>query len=312
MEEKNYLGRQYMKPFPKIVKNGAISAHSHEPTPMVYKGRFIRLENHGKMRNREIHIVDYFTNELLSVIEPNGTWFYSGYCEGDKLYAFSTWENKMYRFETTDLKNWEKKLVLEFPENFELFNTSICKGDGKYVAAIEGAWAGQSKLVQNDGINPYVGVHYTCFFAESPDLENWTLLPFEDAYTPTRYNACPAIRYCDGYYYMICLEELPLVRYAPYMYRTADFKTWEAGMCNPLFIASEEDRHTKPGVTLDPETEFENARGIIVNNSDVDLCEYEGKTYINYLGGDQGNSWCGLLCEAVYDGPLDEYLKANF
>ena len=55
-----------------------------------------------------------------------------------------------------------------------------------------------------------------------------------------------------------------------------------------------------------------NAKGIIVNNSDVDLCEYEGKTYINYLGGDQGNSWCGLLCEAIYDGPLDEYLKANF
>ena len=49
-----------------------------------------------------------------------------------------------------------------------------------------------------------------------------------------------------------------------------------------------------------------------INNSDVDLCEYEGKTVIVYCSGNQGVTWGGMYCEAVYDGPLDEFLRANF
>ena len=48
------------------------------------------------------------------------------------------------------------------------------------------------------------------------------------------------------------------------------------------------------------------------NNSDVDLCEYNGKTVIVYCSGNQGVTWGGMYCEAVYDGPLDEFLRANF
>ena len=311
VKEVNYFGRRFMKPFPKIRKNGVISDSGGEPSPFIYQGRMLRLECDG---SRGAVIKEYFTGQVLaSGIGAEGVRFYVGYCENDRVYVFGTKRNQVYRFVSDDLQNWEASVVLEMPDIFLLFNTSVCRGDGKYMMAIECAWAG---LITGDEANtvenPYIGNFFTEFFAESPDLEHWTLLPLEDAYTKERYNACPDLHYCDGYYYMVCLEELPLKRYAPYMYRTRDFKTWEMGMCNPLFIASEEDRHVKPGVVIDPETAARNERAVIVNNSDVGMCEYQGKTYINYVGGDQGNSWGGLICEAVYDGPLEEYLKANF
>lgn len=312
MVETNYFGKVFAKPFPKIQKNGAIAYRVGEPSIFVYKGRLLALENRGPMLNRQGCIVDYFTRELLSEMKGEGDRFLSAFCDEDRIYVFSTLENQVYRYVTEDLKTWTKSLVLEFPDIFRLFNTSVCKGDGKYMMAVEAAWAGLRTGKEKNTGNPYIGVHFTEFFAESTDLEHWTLYPFEDGYTPERYNACPCLRYCNGYYYMICLEELPLTRYAPYMYRTKDFKEWEMGMCNPIFIASEEDRHTKPGYYIDPEVEEKNAHSTNINNSDVDICEFEGKTYINYLTGTQGDTWHGCLCEAIYDGPMAEYLEGNF
>jgi hypothetical protein len=42
----------------------------------------------------------------------------------------------------------------------------------------------------------------------------------------------------------------------------------------------------------------------------VDLCEFEGKTYIYYLTGDQGGY--GIMCEAIYEGPVNEFLQSFF
>lgn len=307
----NYVGKTFMKPFPKIRKTGTVSDSGGEPCLFVYQDRLLRLE--CAEENRAV-IKDYFGGEIIACdIGSDGVYFYSCYCESDQVYVFGTKENKVYRFVSDDLQNWTESVVLEMPDIFELFNTAVCKSNGKYMMAIECAWAGITKGVPAEAVNnPYIGNFFTEFFAESPDLEHWTLLPLEDAYTKDRYNACPDLHYCDGYYYMICLETLPLSRYAPYMYRTKDFKTWEIGMYNPLFIASEEDRHVKPGVTLPEHIVAQNETAVCINNSDVSICEYQGKTYINYVSGDQGHTWGGLICEAVYDGPLEEYLKANF
>lgn len=310
MKEINYEGKTFMKPFPKLQKNGAISSGGGEPSPFIYQSRLLRLECAG---GRAV-IKEYFTSEVISRnIGSSGVRFYSCFCENDRIYIFGTKENKVHRFVSDDLQNWTEAVVLEMPDIFQLFNTSVCKGEGKYMMAIECAWAGITKGKPASAVNnPYVGTCFTEFFAESSDLEHWTLLPLEDAYTKDRYNACPDLHYCDGYYYMICLEMLPLKRFAPYMYRTRDFQTWEMGLCNPLFIASEEDRHVKIGVSIPENIAAKNKTAMIVNNSDVGMCEYQGKTYINYVSGDQGNSWGGLVCEAVYEGSLEEYLKANF
>ena len=319
MREINYKHRDSMKGFPVLHKNGAVTMTDGECTPFVYKGRLMCLENHwegfGGLPGPCAAIFDYFSRETYTPVGGDGTRFYSAYCENDRVYVYGTKANCIYCYDSDDLHSWRKTLVLEMPEMFDLFNTSVCKGDGKYVMAIEGAWAGQSTGDQQNKVgNPYIGEYYTEFFAESYDLFHWTNLPFEKSYTTERYCACPALRYCDGYYYMICLERLPGVRYAPYMYRTADFETWEMGLYNPLFIPSEEDRKIKEGVELPEDLVRANAYHVDINNSDVDLCEFEGKTYMLYATGHQGGAggMNGLNCEITYDGTLEQYLKANF
>ncbi len=47
-----------------------------------------------------------------------------------------------------------------------------------------------------------------------------------------------------------------------------------------------------------------------LNNSDMDLCEFRGKTIITYSwGNQQGTEFLG---EAVYDGTLASFLKGFF
>jgi hypothetical protein len=47
-----------------------------------------------------------------------------------------------------------------------------------------------------------------------------------------------------------------------------------------------------------------------INNSDVDLIELDGRTYVNYFTGNQ-NDW-GDLKWAVYDGPMPEFFASYF
>ena len=46
------------------------------------------------------------------------------------------------------------------------------------------------------------------------------------------------------------------------------------------------------------------------NNSDVDFCEYRGRTIITYSWGNQRGT--EFLAEAVYDGTLASFLKGFF
>lgn len=320
MREINFTGRKTMRGFPRLKKSGAILGNNGEATPFVWRDRLLLLQNLwsgiGETPGPCGLIADYFTGETLSSpIGGDGCRFYSAYSENDRVSVFAAHDNKVYRYESGDLQNWIRRTAVEFPDNFELFNTSVCRGDGKYMMAVEAAWAGQGSGDQENKIgNPYIGVYYTEFFAESADLENWTVLPFEKCYTKARYCACPALRYTGGYYYMICLEELPLTHYAPYIYRTKDFETWEIGLYNPILLASEEDRTVKKGVILPEDIVRLNETMVDINNSDVDLCEYKGKTYVVYCSGNQGitREFNGLVCEAVYDGPMSELLEAYF
>ena len=298
---------------PVIQKNGIIYPKSSEMSIFVHKGRMKYLVNGPKGDNNNTGSAwtgDYLTREEYATFGGDGS-FYQAYCENDTVYVFSTRDNYVICYVSEDREHWsEGEVAVTFPENFKLYNTAVCKGDDGYRMAVEcsGVWDAEGNMEPNE----YVGVHFTEFFAKSKDLKNWELLPLENNYTPHRYNACPAMEYCEGYYYMICLEELPALRYAPYMYRTKDFETWEVGFYNPLFMPSREDLTPKPGVKVPKERLEQCTQHLNTNNSDVDLCEFEGKTYIFYCSGNQGNTWGGLYCEAVYDGTLAEFLKANF
>jgi len=306
MAEINYTGGMTAKNKPIIRKLGGFDIHVSEATPLVYKNRLVRFETvkpHFRVR-------DVLTGECSS---PCGSdcRFGSGYTENDVIYGFGSVTrgreasnnglglDQIKMFWTDDLKNWQEKIILERP-GWTLFNTSVCKGPDGYVMAIEvGSPA------------DLVGVRFTMFFATSKDLFHWEMMPLDRVYSKLRYTACPAIRYLeDGYYYMIYLEELPLTRYAPYIVRTRDFVDWEIGLHNPIMFWDDEDRKPKPGVHFTPEELVLIKTRYNINNSDVDLCEFAGHTHIVYGSGDQQT--CSCYCEATYDGPMDQFLKAFF
>ena len=85
---------------------------------------------------------------------------------------------------------------------------------------------------------------------------------------------------------------------------------WEVGFHNPIMMFGDEDRIPHPNSSLTPQELDLLENGLNINNSDVDLFEYEGKTHIYYASGDQMTY--SFLCEAVYDGPMEEFLEAFF
>ena len=52
------------------------------------------------------------------------------------------------------------------------------------------------------------------------------------------------------------------------------------------------------------------SKAVDINNSDIDLCEFQGKTVIYYSWGNQQG--IEHLAEAVYDGTLAEFLRSFF
>lgn len=326
MNEFIYGIGQKTGPAPKIKKLGAIK-RGMEQTPVMFRGKATIVESmeaHGEHPYQYIRVRDIESGE---VSQPIGKEYYfaSAFVDEDTLYVFATcrhddkpmtmyasndegaWHdprggNSIRMFKTKDLKNWEEKDIITCPDR-RMWNTSVCKGDGKYMMAIE--------VSGEEGYDiPEIGIKFTCFFAESTDMENWTVLPNDHSYTPARYNACPALRYANGYYYMICLEELPCIRYAPYIYRTKNFLDWEVGFHNPIMMWSDEDRIPKEGCQFSDEDLELLQTGLNINCSDIDLFEYNGETHIYYANGDQMTY--SFLCEAVSELPMDQFLESFF
>ena len=326
MKEHIYNLYQKSGPAPVIKKLGAIKL-GMEQTPVIFKGESVIVESCEA--NEECAFQHIVARNIKTGFKskPFGIEYYfaSAFADGDTLYAFATSRHDnealtMYKendsaswhdprgghevrmFKTKDLVNWEEKDIISCPDR-RLWNTSVCKGENKYVMAIE--------VNEKKGFNiPEIGIGFTSFFAVSEDMETWQMLPDKYSYTNKRYNACPALRYSKGYYYMICLEALPCQRYAPYIYRTKDFENWEVGIHNPVMMYSDGDRipHKDSNFTHE---ELELLKtGLNINCSDIDLFEYEGKTHIYYANGDQMHY--SFLCEALYEGTLDEFLEHFF
>ncbi len=330
MSEYLYGLRQRTAKKPIIKKLGAIR-RGIEQTPVIFKERPIMVESRlagtDGVDVQHIRVIDLETDEVYAIL-GNDHHFASAYAENDTLYIFCTdmhdnkemtmfdtdkgedaWHDNrgghnVCMYKTTDLKTFTYKEIIYSKEK-RFWNTSVCKGKDCYMMAIE--------VSAEDGYpNEKIGVHFTEFFAKSYDLENWEMLPDEYSYTAERYNACPALRYFGGYYYMICLEELPALSYAPYVYRTENFTDYQVGFHNPIMMYGDDDRVICKGCEKNFSEEdidlLEN--GLNINCSDVDLFEYKGKTYLFYANGDQMSY--AFLCKAVYDGKMENLLKGFF
>ncbi len=290
---------------PQIHKLGTLDLDMVEATPVVFKDRLYRFEYVRKDHHANTTGDSYF--RFLDVETGQTTPAFAhgydlgcAYAENGAMWAFGVdhWDGtKIVAFRSDDLNQWEKHQALDLP-GWGLFNTSVCKAGDRYVMAIE---VGKPPEV--------VGAPFTTRFAESRDLKHWTLLPDDRVFTKERYSACPSIRHLDGQFYMTYLETLPGPRYETDIVRSPNLIRWESSAFNPVMAASDEDKQIASPKLTDEQRE-KIAEAVDRNNSDMDFCEFQGKTVITYSWGNQRGA--EFLAEAVYDGSLESFLKGFF
>jgi len=290
---------------PVIKKLGTIECDMVETTPVVWKGRLFRFEyvrdnyKANKTGRSYFRFKDVEKDEATPAFAA-GYHLGSAHVEGDTMYVYgvNAWDGDTIQvFWSKDLKTWSDKTALKLP-GWGLFNNSVCKGPERYIMAFE---VGKPPEV--------VGNPFTTRFAESKDLLNWTLIGAESVYTKDRYSACPTIRRLEGYYYMSYLEAKPGPTYEPYIVRTPDLRTWESSPLNPIMRHGPEDKIIG-NPTFTPAQREHVAKAVNINNCDVDLCEFRGKTIITYCWGNQQG--IEFLAHAVYEGTLKSFLQGFF
>lgn len=292
---------------PLIRKLGTVDCDMVETTPLVFRGRLYRFEY---VRDRFYRPNSTGASYFRFVDMESGAYtpafarrFHLGcaHAEGDTMYVFGVpaWGGASVQvFWSKDLADWKERTALATP-GWGLYNSSVCRGrDGLYVMAVEVGEPPEE-----------VGVRFTMRFAVSADLLDWQLTPRDHVYSREKYTACPALRWFEPWYYMIYLEAYPGPTYAPCIVRSRDLVGWEPSRLNPIMCHSDEDKRiADPSI---PDEERERIRGIEnVNNSDVDLCEWQGRTVLFYSWGTQRGD--EFLARAEYDGPLEELLQGYF
>jgi len=310
------LKEKVLPPRKTMVKKGTLDIDIVETTPVVWQDRLLRFEwirdshfGNGYYGNTEgccyFRFTDMHTEETTPAFARNCS-FGSAHAENGVMYVYgvsgASGGQVMSIFWSTDLVHWESREILSFSDTLTVYNNSVCKGrDGYYMS------------IELGGDHEVVGTPFTMVFARSADLFNWTMLDMGDhVYTRERYSACPTLRYCasDDRYYIIYLESLPCHRWQPYIVRTTDFVHFELGHKNPIMFSDEDDKIVQcPEKFTAEQLKYING-AINCNNSDVDLCEFKGKTVILYSWGNQYGK--EFLAEAEYDGPMEEFLQSFF
>jgi hypothetical protein len=290
---------------PTIKKLGTLDLLMVETTPVVFKDRLYRFEyvraNYHANRTGDSYFrfIDVATGVTTAAF-AKGQHLGCAIVEGDTMCVFGTdkWGgSRITVFQSKDLKEWQSQPALNLP-GWGLYNTSGCKAGCRYIMALEA-----------DKPRELIGIPFTIFFAESKDLLQWKLLSTDCVYSKEKYTACPALRFLEGFFYMFYLEARPGPTYETHIVRSRDLKRWETSRLNQVLAFSDEDKRiANPKLT--PEQRKAIAQAKDINNSDVDLCEFEGKTIIYYSwGNQQGKEY---LAEAVYDGTLASFLRSFF
>jgi hypothetical protein len=274
----------------RLVKLPFAIPKAMENTPLVYEGRPLLLLNHrdDARHNTEkykesmyLYLVDLQTGDRIAEF-GQGHSFVTGLVEGKRLHVFASegsnfdWFQSLHHFWSDDLKTWRRELAIERKPSEHLFNCSVCRAPEGYLMAYE----------SNEPVA-------FCFrFARSRDLRKWE--PVQDlVFTGQRkeYSACPVIRYFAPYYYVIYLHAPQAGHngWTSYVARSKNLETWQISPANPILEAG-------PGEGK--------------NNSDVDLFEWQGRTYLVYATGDQA-TW-GAARMAMYDGPMETMFEGWF
>ena len=290
---------------PPIKKLGTLDCDMVETTPVVFHNRLYRFEyvranyKANKTGDSYFRFIDVGSGEPTSAFAA-GYHLGSAHAEGDTVYAYGVdaWGgSKIQVFWSRDLETWSSKPALILP-GWGIYNNSVCKGPGRYLMAFEIGEPPEE-----------VGVRFTNRFAASSDLLNWEVMPSPCVYAKDHYTACPALRFVEGFYYMIYLETMPGPTYESHMVRSKDLVHWQTSPFNPVIQFSPEDK-IMGNADLTAEERARIANAVNRNSSDADLCEFKGQAIIYYAWGDQQGT--EFLAQAVYDGTMDSFLRGFF
>lgn len=287
---------------PALVKLPFSFPTGMENTPVVFQDRPLLVDNHrpggfkAKGEDAYLFITDLTTGQEVARFGKSHS-FVSAFVNGAELNVFATEftdfgdvinTKRINRFSTTDLKAWKQELALAREGAEQFFNTSVCRDDQGYVMAYESD----------------IPVKWCFRFARSKDLSRWERIPGLEFADVQGQSACanPTIRYVRPYYYMIYgihRDKLPRIpyhyslsttKYATFIARSKDLAVWELS--------------STPAPMLDP------SPGEGINNTDADLFEHGGNTYLFYATGDQA-TW-GTIRVAMYAGPMPAMFEAYF
>jgi len=209
---------------PKIEKLGTIDLDLVETQPIVFHDRLYRFESvrirykKNKTGKPYFRFVDPSNGEVTPSF-AEGHDLGSVLVEGDTMYVFGTpgWGSAAIdMFWSKDLQTWQSKRILDLP-GWKLFNTSVCKANGRFVMAFE-----------MGGPPEVVGAGFTNRFAESKDLKEWKLLDEPAVFTKAHYSACPTIRYLDGWFYIVYFHSIRC-RIVNTIRRSCVRRTWRLG-----------------------------------------------------------------------------------
>lgn len=298
---------------PVIRKLGTIACDVVESTPVVFLEKLYRLEYFRTIQQNAkntgtaayFHFYDTETGEYTP---PFAFDHHLGcaFADGNIMYACGTWNGKapdewggdtVRIFRSADLTGWEICSEIKLPEGTGVYNTGICLKDGVYTLLIE--------------TDKPVGFSFR--FAQSADMKNWTLLDEDHRFhKERRYAGGPAIYTVPGddHYYVFYLEACPGPMYVTCIARSKDLADWEYSPINPVLMFDEYEDKKIANPLLTEEERARIARAWDINNSDLECCEFRGRTVINYSWGCQRG--IEFLAEAVYDGEIGNFLQGFF
>jgi len=286
---------------PDVRKIGQIPEINGETTIVEWQGRlvaittgmyFTDLATGANIGHYPVVINDI---GLISAIVYNNEMFVFGVNKFflDGRYATQP-GNAVTMIRSTDLVNWSTPVeVLQAESNIRLLNSSVDRDATGFVMVLE------FNTEKEDGT-------YHNLFARSPDLINWAYAG--GILNPDVYSACPSIRYMpDGYYYVIHLEQHARNQ-AAFVSRSKDLISWEHQKGTYVVVSPK----NAPGFEWKtPANSFTPGPSVPPNNnSDVDVVEFQGKTYVGYNFGDQATF--GGQAYAVYDGDMQSFFHLFF
>jgi alpha-L-fucosidase len=280
-----------------------------EVTPFVFKGRLYRLENmmrFGDFEGKEppyryhedgFRIHDVAADQIISIPLLNH-YFAIAYVWDDRVYVVAgDYEDRPWwhirhtvMISSDDLVTWTKpRVILEAAGDEHLFNYALCRAKGKFYLLYE----------TNDRRWPA----FTMRFCESDDLVTWRKLPENYIYGKDKYTGGPALYYDEeeDWFYILYVNAFGENQYDNRIARSHDLMTWQDAPADRPIVSPDLQRVVDgkkwPGIKE-------------CSASDVEMCEFQGKTYLCWNNGNQQGASVGW--EAVYDGPMKQFLRKFF